>query len=293
MSKQSIPVYNICSLAGEPGSSNNFMADNFEHYLATHHDLKFPHKHSFYHLVYFTEGAGSHSIDFINFDIKAGQVYFMNPGQVHAWSFKGTPRGYIINFSAHFLQQLIVHPGYLEQFSFFNGLASRQVIAIPVGSRTALTQLFEAILSEQEGKGEHREDFIRTLLLQLLYTISRTIKKDKSNAANNYKSLLFRNFQSLVDEYFSTKKLSRDYAAMLYITPNHLNALSKDVGGRSAGEIIRDRILLEAKRLLVNAEMNIAEIAAALDFEDNSYFTKFFKKYEGLTPQEFRKQQIK
>ncbi|WP_242692211.1 helix-turn-helix domain-containing protein [Aridibaculum aurantiacum] len=80
---------------------------------------------------------------------------------------------------------------------------------------------------------------------------------------------------------------------MLYVTPNHLNALCKDVTGRPAGELIRDRVLLEAKRLLINAKMSISEIALELDFTDNSYFTKFFKKYEGVTPEVFRKQIIK
>lgn len=80
---------------------------------------------------------------------------------------------------------------------------------------------------------------------------------------------------------------------MLYITPNYLNGICKDMLGKSAGQVIRDRILLEAKRLLVNAEMNVEEIAAKLHFSDNSYFTKFFKKYTGLTPDAFRRQSLK
>lgn len=106
-------------------------------------------------------------------------------------------------------------------------------------------------------------------------------------------SVVLRNFQKLIDQNYKEKKLTKDYAALLYVTPNHLNALSKDVTGRSAGELIRDRILLEAKRLLINAKMTVSEIAAELDFIDNSYFTKFFKKYEGVTPEAFRKQIIK
>lgn len=293
MPQSPIPVYSICSLAHQPSASVDFMADRFDHYLVQHADLRFPHKHSFYHLVYFTEGTGSYSIDFINFNVQPGQIYFMIPGQVHTWNFKGKPNGFIINFSDSFIQQLIVNTRYLDQFPFFSGLAAQQVINIPAKKRPALVQLFETIIAEQSSAEEHATDFIRTALLQVFFTTGRMIKKEERSASNNYNSLLFRNFQHLVDQHYLTKKLTRDYAALLYITPNHLNALSKDVGGRPAGEIIRDRILLEAKRLLVNADMTIAEIAAALDFEDNSYFSKFFKKYEGLTPQEFRKQVIK
>jgi len=81
----------------------------------------------------------------------------------------------------------------------------------------------------------------------------------------------------------------KDYAELLYITPNHLNALCKDLLGIQAGEVIRNRILLEAKRLLTNPLLTITEIALQLNFNDNSYFTKFFKKSTGITPEEFRK----
>jgi AraC-like DNA-binding protein len=77
---------------------------------------------------------------------------------------------------------------------------------------------------------------------------------------------------------------------MLYVTPNHLNAICRDLMGKPAGEIIRERILLEAKRMLVNAHTGIAGIGYHLGFTDNSYFTKFFKKYTGTTPEAFRRE---
>ena len=75
---------------------------------------------------------------------------------------------------------------------------------------------------------------------------------------------------------------------MLFMTPNHLNALSNAVLGKPAGELIRDRVMLEAKRLLVNSDYTITQIADLLHFEDNAYFTRFFKKYTGLSPENFR-----
>lgn len=79
------------------------------------------------------------------------------------------------------------------------------------------------------------------------------------------------------------------YAAHLSVTPNYLNTLCKKLAGKTLGEIIRSRIVLEAKRLLVNSEYTISQIAYELYFEDNSYFSKFFKANTGLTPAEFRK----
>lgn len=85
--------------------------------------------------------------------------------------------------------------------------------------------------------------------------------------------------------------MPKEYAGLLFITPNHLNALCKASVGKSAGEMIRDRLLLEAKRMLANSAMSVSEIAYDLRFEDNAYFSRFFKKYTGHTPEEFRKTQ--
>jgi AraC family transcriptional activator of pobA len=293
MFKQALPTYSICSLTDTPLSPSDFMADYFGHYLEVHRDLHFPHKHSFFHLVYFSKGSGSHSIDFINFIVEPGQIYFMVPGQVHAWNFTSEPDGFIVNFSEPYINFLVANPRYLDQFNFFLGIAGEQVVTIPAEAQPQIVQILETIIREGNSKEALKDDMARTGLIQLFIQVNRYTKNENGSGQNNYNSLLLRNFLKLIDQHYKEKKLSKDYAAMLYVTPNHLNALSKDVTGRSAGELIRDRILLEAKRLLINAQMTIAEIAIELDFIDNSYFSKFFKKYVGVTPEVFRKQIIK
>lgn len=290
--KQVLPTYNICNLNEKPLLHTEFIAEHFDEYLETHKNLHFPHKHSFYHLVYFTQGTGSHSIDFINFPVEPGQIYFMIPGQVHSWNFKSAANGFIVNFSADFIHELLVEPRYLERFSFFSGIANSQVVSVPKEKQSQLLHLFETIVSEGTSNLALKNDMVRLALIQLFILVDRTT--ETSNALKpNYNSIMLRNFQKLVDLHYRENTLPKNYAAMLYVTPNHLNALCKDITGRAAGELIRDRILLEAKRLLVNADMTIAEVANELNFSDNSYFTKFFKKYESISPEEFRKQFVK
>jgi AraC-like DNA-binding protein len=293
MAKQALPIYSINTLKGTALSEKDFVADHFAHYLHEHPNLHFPHKHSFYHLVYFSGGSGTHSIDFVTFPVEAGQIYFMIPGQVHSWNFDTKPSGYIVNFSEQYINALVANPRYLDQFRFFSGMANEQVINIPGEDRREVEQLLETVIKEGNSELKLKDDFARTALLQLFIQVSRFTPIEKGKEKSNYNSLLLRNFQNLIDQHYKEKKLTKDYAALLYVTPNHLAALSKDVTGRSAGELIRDRIILEAKRLLINAKMSIAEIALELDFMDNSYFSKFFKKYAGVTPEEFRKQIIK
>jgi len=293
MSKGVLPTYSIPTLKDTPPSMKDLVADHFAHYLDEHKNLHFPHKHSFYHLVYFSKGAGNHSIDFIQFPVENGQIYFMIPGQVHSWSFKTQPDGYIVNFSEQYINALVVNPRYLDQFSFFSGVANEQVITIPADGRKIVEQILETVVREGNSKNELKDDYARAALVQLFILVNRYTSKANSNHPSSYNSVLLKNFQKLIDQHYKEKKLTKDYAAMLYVTPNHLNALCKDVTGHPAGELIRDRILLEAKRLLVNAKLTISEIALELDFADNSYFSRFFKKYEGMTPEVFRKQIIK
>lgn len=293
MSKPLLPTYSICSLTDTPRVPSDLIADRLAHYLEVHKDLHFPHKHSFYHLVYFSKGTGRHSIDFINFPVEEGQIYFMIPGQVHEWNFRSRTDGYIINFSEQYISALVANPRYLDQFNFFSGIAREQVITIPPAGRLKIVQILNDIVAESHHTGEWKDDFIRTALLQLFIQVNRYIKKDPSAKGNNYNYLLLRNFQRLIEQYYKEKKLTREYAALLYVTPNHLNALSKDVSGRPAGELIRDRVLLEAKRLLILDRITVSEIASELGFADNSYFSKFFKKYEGVTPEVFRNKILK
>jgi len=136
-------------------------------------------------------------------------------------------------------------------------------------------------------------DMVRALMLQVFILINRINTDNKETQQPLYNYTLLKTFQKLIEKNFVTLKLPKDYAELLYITPNHLNALCNDLLGISAGEVIRNRILLEAKRLLINLNLTISEISYQLNFNDNSYFTKFFKKYTGLTPEEFRKRTLK
>jgi AraC-like DNA-binding protein len=286
--KNNFPVYDICKLSDF--QQEDMLISRFNIYLQKHRDLHFPHKHSFYHLVLFTEGGGTHAIDFKTFKVEPYQIYFMVPGQVHSWSFEGRVDGYVIHFSAGFFQSFLLANNYLDQFPFFSGDINEAVINIPAAFRTRVISIFEDIIAESENPARMTVDMIRALLLELFILISRMNSGAGSKQLSSYNSTLLKNFRKLIEQNFSKMRLPKEYAELLYITPNHLNAICNDVLGRSAGDIIRDRILLEAKRLLINLDLSVTEIAYSLNFNDNSYFSKFFKKYTGSTPEEFRKQ---
>lgn len=281
------PVYDICTLSDF--KQDDILISRFAPYLNHHKNLYAAHGHTFYHVVLFTHGAGSHTIDFESFDVKPYQIYFMIPGQVHSWSFEGFTDGYIINFSASFFQSFLLNPAYPETLSFFSGDLKDAIINLPQGLHHQILGLFEEIIKESEVNGWQSTDMLRVLILQVFILINRLNQAGGNKGPASYNQTLLKSFQKLIEANYIKLKLPKDYANLLYITPNHLNAVCKDLLGMQAGEVIRNRTVLEAKRLLTNQQLNITEIAFKLNFSDNSYFTKFFKKFEGVTPEEFRK----
>ena len=292
MPEKKIPVYDICSLSKDRHQPNELLAERFGAYLKRHTPhLHHPHRHSFYHLVLFTKGAGTHTVDFTRFKVKPFEMYFMVPGQVHSWHFEHEVDGYIINFSDNLFRPFLLNPDYLERFSFFSGISTESVCRLPLETHSRIVQLFEDILAQDTAK-ENNPDAIKLLLLQLFTIVDGFCKNNTKKLVPQQKQVLLKNFRRLIDQHYVSIKLPKQYADLLYVTPNHLNALTQDLLGKTAGELIRDRVLLEAKRLLTNAAMTVTEIAYTLNFQDNSYFNRFFKKYEGVTPDEFRKQFI-
>ncbi|WP_316828656.1 helix-turn-helix transcriptional regulator [Pedobacter miscanthi] len=288
--KDLIPILDSCTLTDNKRA--DILVDHLQNYLDKHQNLVFPHRHKFYHFVIFTSGTGSHSIDFNTYEVVPWQIYFMSPGQVHTWEFEAGVDGYIVNFEKDFFQSFLLKPDYLENFSFFTGTDHANVKELPFEIRGAVEMICKQLYAQVNDPFNKNTDFQKVLLLSLLMLVEQHTPVTQSPQFQTHNMVVLRNFQNLVEVHYLLKRLPKDYAELLHITPNHLNAICKELIGTQAGEVIRERILLEAKRLLVSGEVNISQIANELNFNDNSYFTKFFKKYAGLTPEQFKKEHL-
>lgn len=102
------------------------------------------------------------------------------------------------------------------------------------------------------------------------------------------KENLVKNFSQLVQKQFRSQRNVTAYAEQLNITPKYLTETVKEITGKTAGEIIDDFVMLEAKLLLDNPALSVAEIADELHFSDQSFFGKYFKRHTGLSPKEYR-----
>ncbi len=282
-----IPVYDIGIF--EEYKNSGVLVSRFGHYARQYKHLHTAHRHSFYHLVYFTKGEGTQNIDFKEYPVAPGLIYFMTPGQVHSWSFTGDVDGYIVNFSEAYFISYLSNPHYLQKFKFFDELATDAVYLLPEDSREKIVNLFEDILLEGNHPDDFHEDMVRILMVNFFIQVSRILEL-KYLAQNPHSHKLLKNFKKLIESNFIKLRFPKQYAELLFVTPNHLNAMTNDILGISAGQLIRERVVLEAKRLLINRALSVSDVSHKLAFNDESYFVKFFKKSTGVTPNTFRKQ---
>lgn len=283
-----IPTYRICTLPGNIHGNEQLLIDRLKNYISTHPDIKFPHRHSFYHLVLFTDGSGRHTLDFKEHEVHAGLIYFMHPGQVHSWLFDHFVDGYIVHFEADFFNDLLMSNRLLLQFPMFRHYSPEQVIPLNTNTYHAARDIFEQLLKEINTAHCYSKGMVQVLLLQLFYQVARNTTGEKSIQKIRHNAEVVQQFIDLVEKFHTEWKYPKTFAKALHVSANYLNQMCNEVVGQSAGSIIRERRLLEAKRLLVNASLSVKEITALLHFKDNSYFCKFFKKYCYLSPEQFR-----
>jgi len=293
MVEKNIPTYAICNLLNQENKKEDFVILDLNKFLAFQATLiSSSHRHHFYQLLFITEGVGIHTIDFNNYNIAKGDLYILSPGQIHKWLFDPSTKGYVINFTTDFFDSFLFRKDYLNDFSFFIGNGYNSKIKLDA-FYDFIANIFRKIDQEYRAHEQVNLDLIRIYLLELFHELEKGLGKQNEELYENKPQMeLLNRFDKLVEANYIEKKLPKEYAELLFVTPNHLNAVCQKVRNFSAGEVIRNRILLECKRLLTNSPLTISEIAYQLNFADNSYFSRFFKKHTGKSPENFRKNKL-
>lgn len=270
-----------------PGS---FMIDRFEDIIRPKRML-WPHKHSFYEILWIEQGTSHHMIDQHSFELSDDHLFFIAPGQVHELDQSEDVKGYSIMFTEEFLSLGHAQQDLLAGLSFLENSYSRPSFRVDQTNTTNLASILQS-LHQETGRKDKSEPIIRHLLLAFLFNIQR-LMSDANRAENdNISVLTLKRFRKLIEEHYKKETRLSFFASQLFITVPNLNEISKKITGKTAGELIRERILLEAKRMLIHSHESIGQIAANLGFKDFSYFSRQFKKQEGISPAAFKKQKF-
>jgi len=150
----------------------------------------------------------------------------------------------------------------------------------------SLLQQKESVNEKQELHDETIKHVFSLLVLEIISLIRKNITV--SSPGLNRKSHLTFQFLKLLREHIKEQRSVNSYADMLYVTPKHLSMCVKETTGKTCGEIIDEMVVAEAKTLLHNPEFTIGHVADVLNFSDQYFFSKYFKKRTGKSPLNYR-----
>jgi len=247
----------------------------------------------YYSVLWVKEGSADVKIDFGRYHLGAGTLMFLLPFQPFVIEEGKKLKCTLIQFSSDFFciekhKHEVSCNGVL-----FNSVYGPPFLEATNSLATELEIVEENIYDEfAKGEGLSQEEMLFSYLKIFLIKASRKkiegIDDEVKNAAKHPDNSTLLSFQELVESDFQKQHGVSHYAEKLFIQPNTLSKLTKRFYGKSPGQIIKERVMVEAKRRLYLTQNSVKEIAYGLGFDDPAYFNRFFKKWAQITPEEYR-----
>ncbi len=251
-----------------------------------------PHSHSYYQLIWFLTGSGEHTLDFKTYAIRDNSVLFVSKDQIHFFDQNLDLTGWMIHFNESFFMHSDVD--IFLKYNIFNTAKRPSYVIDEKTSEIAASYL--ALIREELAYRPRfgYEEVVRFLLKSFLINLERVHQKDENTdiGFNSHYELQFFKFKQCLEGHYASGLSVKGYADMLNISSKTLGTITKTIVGRSPSQLISERIVLEAKRMLKYTPVQIGELAFRLGFEDVSYFIKFFKRTMGCSPGVYRNQVV-
>ncbi|WP_053003956.1 AraC family transcriptional regulator [Sphingobacterium sp. Ag1] len=238
-------------------------------------------RHDFFLLLLVESGTGIHTIDFIDHLIRPWQLHLVLPAQLHLLEISKDAVVY------QFLIATEIFKIFAGSFRFGMAVYRKSpVFDLNEEEFLSLSNEFLGIRRDIENKEMFRKLVVARLFVIGYYVSQMAAQLVEDKTVYKGHPLLFE-FLALIDKYYTSHRMVAFYAEKLKVTPNYLNVLCKKDFYCKATELVDDRVLLEAQRLLI-AGVSIKETAFELNFSDVSYFSRYFKLRTAQTPKSFR-----
>lgn len=247
-----------------------------------------PFRRAFYFFALFLN-SGKIEVKYDDKTLNNPEAYlvFHSPDLIYSFSKANALEGYLFYFKPECFS--FFKPGFHKEFPFFNRMYTN-LFTLNEATYHKLAPHFEEVFTayERSSDGEHIE--ARLKLLALLYRVKEFVNEqyDATRFASPDQGFLSK-YLHLVNSHYIEKRTVKEYADLLSVTPNHLSQTIKAVSGKNALSYISERLVREAKSLLLYTDFSISEIAYRLGFSDPANFGKFFKKESGVPPSKFNR----
>ncbi len=234
------------------------------------------------------------TVDFTAYETQNPTLLFINTNQYLDIQSANESKAFLIHYNRDFYCIQIHDEEVACDGLLFNNIFENPIVDLSGDELHAIPQLFAQISNELDFQDRSSEEMIRTYLKQIIIRATRQWKKQ--NLQNETLDLVsmdqdfFRNFSRLVNIHYREKHSVADYADLLNLAPKTLSNKFHKLNLENPNEMIKNRIVLEAKRLLLYSELTIKEIAYQLGYEDPAYFNRIFTQKSGKTPAAFRKE---
>lgn len=246
-----------------------------------------PHRVQFHHLIYITEGVGTHFIDFNDYPYQVGSFVFINRYQVHAFDFDNQPKGLMLLFTQEFLDSIRISIRVPVFASGFHAASKTPVFTVD----HELKKSCEVLLTEIRninGKKPYDPLIFQLLFTSLILKLHRERSDTYGHQLSEARRLQFSRYLSLVEDNFLSTRDAAVYADMMGMTYKTLNQLCKQATRQTPKQLIDAHTILEAKRRLAIENIQVTQLAYELGFEEVSNFIKYFKKHTLMTPHQFK-----
>lgn len=250
----------------------------------------FLQRHNYFTILWIRKGFGKFKVDFSEYNLEPSMLFF-TPYQPFMLLAEGELSGIALSFHPDFFciekhRKEVACNGVL-----FNNIYQAPQIILTADDEKEVERLIGEIQRELQKQAIAQRDLLVAQLKILLILASR-IKIAQSPHILSNKAIpdqpLVKRFQEHIEQHFKIKHSTRDYALMLNITPKALGKLTKTHFRKTPSELIHERIIIEAKRELYLTHKAVKEIAYSLGFEDEHYFSRFFKNMTEVSPQIYR-----
>ncbi|MGE8292661.1 MAG: helix-turn-helix domain-containing protein [Sphingobacterium sp.] len=270
-------------------ASNGIVIMPIAEYLQAKAQLNTLHAHSYYSILLIKNGGLTMVVDKRMYAIGRHDMLSLSADCVCSFQHNIPVEGSIILFTeAFFIQRYN-----MEGTHYFNYLKCNRMNGFVLSSDDIerCSHLMELMQTEYRTAKLASKELLRNQLHSLLQLLGHRITKNIGAVRMDEKEERIMTFETLVDENYREKRFPSFYAERLNMSVNHLNRICREKRAVSCGALIRNRIILEAERLLYHTLKTVREIAIELGFDNVPYFITFFKAKKGQSPEEFRKTQ--
>lgn len=285
---QEIPLYSLDKFLKSNDVSKLCQVEVFDAHR--HFEVQYPHRHDFYEILYINKGTGVHVIDDHQFDIKSNCIFFLSPGQIHSIELSNDVEGFIFLFRPEFYLYNKTDKNKLLEYPFFHTVTQieQPLLISNKEDQTFFNWLFDNSCKEAKANNNHSPQYLMNFLDLILLKSSQLFTSGDSLSDSKKGYLLVKKFKLLIEENYKLNYSISQYAEQLGVTANHLSEMVKAITGRTSTDLVNEKKVLEIKRLLMFTDLSVTEISEELNFSDQSYFAKYFKKIVGLSPKQYR-----